>query len=99
MPERSGDYLTINKNTITVTAPKAGVKAKTIAIKIATPEKKADQPVVKWEIIDSPDGITVNDNGVISVSSDAKPGCYEVAAVPQGEGTPYNTAFCEVVVK
>ena len=89
----TGNYLTINKNTINVYLPKPGAKEKTATLKLATPKMNQERPSVVWSVEGAPEGITVND-GKISVGSNASPGCYEITATSEG----YNTAYCELIV-
>ncbi|MBO4266820.1 MAG: Ig-like domain-containing protein [Lachnospiraceae bacterium] len=88
-------YLVLGQTSVTVAAPKSG--AKTAKITIASPKK--DQPKVKWSITPADLGVTINENGIVSVSDLAKPGLYEVVATPSEEGSGYNTATCELIVK
>ncbi len=96
-----GKYLTINKNSIVVTAPKPGGSSRTVKLQLATP-KKIDQPWVSWSIMGSPKGISVNENtGEITVDSSALPGCYVVVVAPKEMFTSdsYKEAHCELIVK
>ena len=88
-------YMLLKQTSITVTKPKSGVR--TARIIIASPKK--DQPKVDWSIYSTDLGVTVNENGVVSVSSEAKPGLYEIVATPSDAGSGYNEATCELVVK
>ena len=92
-------YLVLKQTSVTVAIPKPGAKAKTTAISIAVPGKGQDQPNVNWRIDPEVPGVTVNENGIVSVSSEAKLGHYEVVATPSDEKGGYNTATCELIVK
>ncbi|MBO4266818.1 MAG: Ig-like domain-containing protein [Lachnospiraceae bacterium] len=93
------EYLLLKQTSVTVAIPKPGAKAKTAAVSIAVPKKKQDQPNVTWKIDPQVPGVTINANGVVSVSSEASPGHYEIVATPSEENSGYNTATCELYVK
>ena len=97
--EYSGNYITLNKTSVIVDSPGKGAKPKTIAFMLINSKKKADQPTIKWEVVNSPEGIKINENGVVSVSSEANPGCYEIIAMPEKDENDYNSASCELIVK
>ena len=88
-------YLALGQTSVTVSAPKSG--AKTAKITVAYPKK--DQPKVKWTVAPADLGVTVNENGIVSVSELAKPGLYEIIATPSDAESGYNEATCELIVK
>lgn len=103
--EYENSYILINKNTISVKAPKPGAaKPKTAVLKLSMPKK--DRPDAEWMVMGTdasgktvtPDGISLEpstgQSTVISVGESASPGCYIVTAAAGG----YNTAYCELVV-
>ena len=92
-------YMTLKQTSVTVNVPKPGAKAKTAAISVSVPKKKQDQPEVIWTTEPKISGVEISANGIVSVSSEAKPGVYEIVATPADAGSGYNVATCELVVK
>ncbi len=93
----SGSVLALNKTSVNVKLPKKGAKPKTAALKITVPKK--GQPKVTWGIMDSPEGITVDPDGRVTVTDGASPGCYTVTATPDDTSSGYNPACCEAIVR
>ncbi len=91
--------LALNKMTMNMKIPKPNAKKpSTSALKISVPKKKNDKPELSWSMVGSPKGIEVDRNGVVKVTTDALPGCYEVrATAPDGSG--FNDVYCEVIVQ
>ncbi|MBQ7557234.1 MAG: Ig-like domain-containing protein [Lachnospiraceae bacterium] len=95
----TGNLLSLKKSSFTVKPPKESSKnPKTVTIKLDSPGKKSEQPLLAWDIAGSHTGLSVNE-GVVSVGSTARPGCYIITATPSGEGSPFNPVSCEVIVR
>jgi len=94
-----GNYLALDKTSVSLGVPKQGAKPSTTTLKVSIPKNKADKPVLRYSIAGAPSGITISDQGVISVDGTARPGCYEISAYPADADTQFNKADCELVVK
>ncbi len=94
--EKSGDYLTLANTSIAAVAPKPGAKAKTVALKFATPKK--NQPSVTWSVSGTSAWISIID-GKLYVESTTPPGCYILKANPMDKSGGINAAYCELIIK
>lgn len=84
----------LKKTTANTKVPAAGKNAKKIKIQVKKIKNAETPSSITWGIIGDHEGIEVN-NGVVEISSSARPGLYTVTASADG----FSSGCCEIVVK
>ena len=91
------DYLQLNKMFASISLPKPSTTAgKIVNLSIVAP-KNIYVKDLTWTVLGNPEGVSCID-GVVRIGSSAAPGSYIIIATP-GEGSIYNPAYCEILVK
>lgn len=94
----TGDYLSVGKISAGTKIPKKdSAKPKKVAFKLK--KKKGLTVDMKWSITGASGDLYIDEStGVVSVTGNAKPGCYIVTGRPLGEDNRYNTVYSELIL-